>query len=121
MGQPLYRSKPPMGYAEASDAWVTTGALSKRLEFGLALASGHIHGVSFDRQRFLNGVASPDIAAQVDLVTAALVHHPLDPPTRQIIIEALGQMDPVGARQLPQEVSVRALGFILGCPEYQMQ
>jgi uncharacterized protein (DUF1800 family) len=121
MGQPLYRSKPPTGYAEASEAWVTTGALSKRLEFGLALASGQIRGVSFDREKFMNGVSSADLAAEVDLVTAALVHHPLDPPTRQIIIEALGHLDPVGARQAPQNVNERALGFILGCPEYQMQ
>lgn len=121
MGQPLYRSKPPTGYAEASEAWVTTGALSKRLEFGLALATGQIRGVSFEREKFFDGVRSENVATQVDLVTAALVHHPLDPPTRQIIVEALSQMDPVGARQPPQEVTARTLGFILGCPEYQMQ
>jgi uncharacterized protein (DUF1800 family) len=47
MGMPLYGCVPPTGYANAADAWVSTGALVTRMNFGLSLASGHYAGVTW--------------------------------------------------------------------------
>jgi uncharacterized protein (DUF1800 family) len=45
LGMPLYKCQPPTGYKDTADAWVNTGALVGRMNFGLALASNKIRGV----------------------------------------------------------------------------
>jgi uncharacterized protein (DUF1800 family) len=46
LGMPLYECQPPTGYKDTTDAWVNTGALVNRMNFGLALASGLLPGVA---------------------------------------------------------------------------
>ncbi|MEO1368965.1 MAG: DUF1800 domain-containing protein, partial [Acidobacteriota bacterium] len=48
MGQPLYAYQAPTGYPDRAEAWVNTGALLHRMNFGLELAAGRIHGLRFD-------------------------------------------------------------------------
>jgi uncharacterized protein (DUF1800 family) len=45
MGMPLYQCQPPTGYKDTADAWVNTGALVARMNFGLALTANKIRGV----------------------------------------------------------------------------
>jgi uncharacterized protein (DUF1800 family) len=45
LGEPLYQCQPPTGYKDTADAWVNTGALVGRMNFGLALAANRLHGV----------------------------------------------------------------------------
>jgi uncharacterized protein (DUF1800 family) len=46
LGMPLYQCQPPTGYKDTADAWVNTGALVGRMNFGLALASNKIRGIA---------------------------------------------------------------------------
>jgi uncharacterized protein (DUF1800 family) len=46
LGMPLYQCQPPTGYKNTADAWVNTGALVNRMNFGLALASGRLSGLT---------------------------------------------------------------------------
>jgi uncharacterized protein (DUF1800 family) len=46
LGMPLYQCQPPTGYKDTADAWVNTGALVNRMNFGLALASGRLPGIT---------------------------------------------------------------------------
>ena len=39
LGMPLYGCQPPTGYKTTADAWINTGALLARMNFGLQLAS----------------------------------------------------------------------------------
>jgi uncharacterized protein (DUF1800 family) len=48
MGQPLYAYQAPTGYPDRAEAWVSTGALLNRMNFGLQLASGRVDGVGLD-------------------------------------------------------------------------
>jgi hypothetical protein len=48
MGQPLYAYQAPTGYPDRAEAWVNTGALLNRMNFGLQLASGRVDGVGLD-------------------------------------------------------------------------
>lgn len=48
MGQPLYAYQAPTGYPDRADAWVNTGSLLHRMNFGLELATGRIGGLRFD-------------------------------------------------------------------------
>ena len=45
LGEPLYQCQPPTGYKDTADAWVNTGALVGRMNFGLALAGNKMRGV----------------------------------------------------------------------------
>ncbi len=58
MGQPLYGYQAPTGYPDRAEAWVNTGSLLGRMNFGLSLASGRIPGVEFDLAA-LNGYLEP--------------------------------------------------------------
>jgi uncharacterized protein (DUF1800 family) len=48
MGQPLYAYQAPTGYPDRAEAWVNTGSLLNRMNFGLQLAADRVKGVSID-------------------------------------------------------------------------
>lgn len=48
MGQPLYAYQAPTGYPDRAEAWVNTGSLLNRMNFGLQLAAGRVRGVNLD-------------------------------------------------------------------------
>src|SRR4029078_2345952 len=79
MGEPLYRAQPPTGYKESADAWVNTGSLVARLNFGLALASGRLSGVSFDTDKLAGASPPTEAGALVDKLATLLLHRPLRP------------------------------------------
>lgn len=76
MGQPLYAYQAPTGYPDRADAWVNTGSLLHRMNFGLELATGRVAGVRFDLAA-LNGGREPE-----SLVAALRTYVPLLLPQR---------------------------------------
>ncbi|MEO6196051.1 MAG: DUF1800 domain-containing protein [Thermoanaerobaculia bacterium] len=48
MGQPLYAYQAPTGFPDRAEAWVNTGSLLNRMNFGLQLAANRVKGVSLD-------------------------------------------------------------------------
>jgi uncharacterized protein (DUF1800 family) len=58
MGQPLYACQAPTGYPDHAEAWVNTGALVHRINFGAELAGGRIAGVDLD-----GGAPASEVAA----------------------------------------------------------
>jgi uncharacterized protein (DUF1800 family) len=48
MGQPLYAYQAPTGYPDRAEAWVNTGSLLNRMNFGLQLAADRVKGLSVD-------------------------------------------------------------------------
>lgn len=48
MGQRLYYYQAPTGFPDKGEYWINTGSLLSRMNFGLALASQRIPGISFD-------------------------------------------------------------------------
>ncbi len=60
MGEPLFLCQPPTGYADTADAWVNTGALLQRLNFGLALAGNRLPGTRANLAQFSEGTAGND-------------------------------------------------------------
>lgn len=67
MGQKLYFYAAPTGFPDRGQYWINTGALLNRMNFGLALASKKIPGVSFDLAS-LNDHHEPE-SAQAALIT----------------------------------------------------
>jgi uncharacterized protein (DUF1800 family) len=59
MGQPLYAYQAPTGYPDRAEAWVNTGSLLNRMNFGLQLAAGRVKGVDLDLEA-LDGGREPE-------------------------------------------------------------
>ena len=51
MGQSIYRYQAPTGYPDSATAWVNTGSLISRMNFGLSIAGNKIRGVSSDLKK----------------------------------------------------------------------
>ena len=72
MGQPLYAYQAPTGFPDRAEAWVSTGSLLTRMNFGLHLASGRIVGVALDLDA-LNGGREPESPEDALATYAALM------------------------------------------------
>jgi uncharacterized protein (DUF1800 family) len=55
MGQKMYFYQAPTGFPDKGQHWINTGALLNRMNFGLALASQRIPGISFNLLALNNG------------------------------------------------------------------
>jgi uncharacterized protein (DUF1800 family) len=72
MGQPLYAFQAPTGFPDRAEAWVNTGALLNRMNFGLQLAAGRVRGVRFDLAK-LDGNREPESRQDALRVYAGLL------------------------------------------------
>jgi len=66
LGQPLYQSQPPTGYADRADAWINTGALIGRMNFAQSVAANGMNAAAIDRPRAEAGLRRllPDVDAE---------------------------------------------------------
>jgi Protein of unknown function (DUF1800) len=76
MGEPLYAYQAPTGYPDEAAAWVNSGALLHRMNFGLQLATGRVAGTRFDLAA-LDGGREPE-----STVAALATYVPLLLPDR---------------------------------------
>ena len=88
MGQPLYGYQAPTGYPDRAEAWVNTGSLLNRMNFGLQLATGRIAGLELDLLA-LNGHREPE-----SLDDALATYVPLLLPERDPS-ETIRRLEPV--------------------------
>ena len=144
LGQPLYGHQAPNGYPETGDAWMNTGAILNRINFGLTMASGRVPGA-----RLMNWPAATTLAPlsreqQVDGVIRELLGGSVSNDTRQVLLTgtnpfltaraaqadalALDDLDtpptmitrtaPPRAPVSPQGLA-QIVGLALGAPEFQ--
>lgn len=85
LGQPLYGHQAPNGYPETGVAWMNTGAILNRINFGLAIAAGRLPSATLamwpDAARLQNSPREQ----QVSSVVAALLGGAVSPETRTIL------------------------------------
>jgi uncharacterized protein (DUF1800 family) len=72
IGEPLYAYQAPTGYPDRAEAWVNTGSLLARMNFGMQLAAGRVPGVQVDLAA-LNGGHEPESREQALAVYAGLL------------------------------------------------
>lgn len=151
MGEPLYGYQAPTGYPDSAEDWVNTGALLERMNFAVALASGRVPQVRVDLKRFGSGgkneildKAIEDIlAGEVSDSTRSVLLKQMEQPLPEVSLDAPDEMDPgegmamrrngMGGRRMGGEGRMRsiapkgdpdvfkAVGLILGSPEFQRQ
>jgi hypothetical protein len=146
LGQPLYMYQTPNGYPETGDSWINTGAILNRINFGVAMASGRVPGVSLGRWPASASLRDAPRTAQVDGVIHALLGGEASADTRRILdsgvnpmldlggadtllvelddtvaSEARGGRRATGRRGRPAELRglPQVLGLALGSPEFQ--
>lgn len=151
MGEPLYGYQAPTGYPDTAADWVNTGALLERMNFAVALASGMVPQTRVDLARFsapdkrqildkaIDGLLSGEIAGSTRSLLEKQMDQPLPAvklPQRQAMDLPMDQdaMDaPEGVQRRRQIAAARlsaprgdpevfkAVGLILGSPEFQRQ
>jgi uncharacterized protein (DUF1800 family) len=72
MGEPLYAYQAPTGYPDRADAWVNTGSLLNRMNFGLQFAAQRIAGLDMDLPALRDG-HEPESREEALRVYAALM------------------------------------------------
>ncbi|HEX5438435.1 MAG TPA: DUF1800 domain-containing protein [Gemmatimonadaceae bacterium] len=85
LGEPLFLHRDPNGYPETGEAWINTGAILNRINFGMALARGRLPGVSLARWENDASLTSASRDKQVDAVVDEFLGGEASPETRAIL------------------------------------
>lgn len=139
MGQDVYACRPPTGWPDKPETWLTPGTLVQRLSFAHQLADGKFQGLKVDlarlrpaqplktataalqayAERLLPGRASGDT---VRLLKDAAS----DPNYRKSVLEstrkgqkAIPKPHPQANFEFTPAAEVNIVGLLLGCPEFQ--
>ncbi|MEP6764846.1 MAG: DUF1800 domain-containing protein [Gemmatimonadaceae bacterium] len=86
LGEPLYGHQAPDGYPEVGDAWMNTGSILNRINFGLAAASGRVPGVRLADWPTTQELAQLPREQQVDGVIRTLLGGAASADTRQVLL-----------------------------------
>lgn len=86
LGQPIFGHQTPEGWPDRGDAWMNTGAILGRINFGLQVASGRVPGVSMGRASELEQLRNAPREAQVDGVVKLFFGGQVSSDTRQVLL-----------------------------------
>ena len=127
LGEPIFGHQAPNGYAETGEAWINTGSILSRINFGMAVAADRIPGANIERWPVAVQLANLPREAQVDGVIAALLGGDASPDTRRILQSgnhpflAAARADSsvmVSQAETPQGFA-QIVGLAIGAPEFQ--
>ena len=104
LGQPIFGRQTPDGWPDRADAWMNTGAILGRINFGLAVAGGRVPGVTLARWPGSATLLDATRAAQADGVIKAMLGGDASAETRHILLsgqnpmlDRLGGLDSIAA------------------------
>ena len=86
LGQPIFGRQTPDGWPDRADAWMNTGAILNRINFGLAVAAGRVPGASVATWPFSSSLRGVSRTAQVDGVIKAILGGQSSTETRAILL-----------------------------------
>jgi len=86
LGQPIFGHQAPNGWPETSDAWMNTGAILNRINFGMAAAAGRLPGADIRALPALDTLLSAPRDKQVDAVVATILNGMVSPDTRAVLL-----------------------------------
>ena len=86
LGQPIFGHQAPNGWPETGEAWMNTGAILNRINFGMAAAAGRLPGVSLAALPAFNSIGSAPRDKQVDAVVATILNGMVSPDTRAVLL-----------------------------------
>lgn len=125
LGQPIFGHQAPNGYPETGDAWMNTGAILNRINFGLAAAGGRVPGVKLANWPASKTLTSLPREQQVDGVIRELLGGAASTDTRQVLLTGT---NPFLERRASGDTTftktsvagfAQIVGLALGAPEFQ--
>jgi len=87
LGQPIFGRATPDGWPDRGDAWMNSGAILGRINFGLMVAASRVPGVTMGHVPELEALKNVPREAQVDGVVRLFFGGQVSPDTRQILLE----------------------------------
>jgi hypothetical protein len=119
LGQLPFGWSQPNGYPQLGAAWVTTGGMLARWNFGLNLAAGQIRGLTTDLTKLVP--QTPITAgALIDALGAALLPGTLTPEAHSILAEYVGKPDRTLDSKAIREALPGLVGLMLVSPAFQL-
>ena len=86
LGEPIYGHQAPNGYPETGEAWMNTGAILNRINFGIAAAANRLPGARIAGIPGFDSLASAPRQKQVDAVVAMLLGGSASADTRAVLM-----------------------------------
>ena len=86
LGQPIYGHQAPNGWPETGEAWMNTGAILNRINFGMAAAANRIPGASIRSIPGIDSLSGASRQKQVDAIVSALLAGSASPDTRAVLM-----------------------------------
>jgi hypothetical protein len=86
LGEPIFGRQTPDGWPDRGDAWMNTGAILNRINFGLALAAGRVPGASLMTWPYEQTLRTANRATQVDGVVSSILGGKVSAETRSILM-----------------------------------
>jgi uncharacterized protein (DUF1800 family) len=105
LGQPIFGHQAPNGWPETGDAWMNTGAILNRINFGMAAAAGRLPGIDIRAVPALDTIRSAARDRQVDAVVATILNGMVSPDTRAVLLSGEHPMLADGAATGVQDMS----------------
>jgi len=110
LGQPIFGHQAPNGWPETGDAWMNTGAILNRINFGMAAAAGRLPGIDIRAVPALDTIRSASRDKQVDAVVGTILNGMVSPDTRAVLLSGEHPMLANGAATGVQDMSPEAGG-----------
>jgi uncharacterized protein (DUF1800 family) len=112
MGHLPYAESAPTGFPAASADWVSSGAMLARMNFALDLSGGRVRGVRTDGSRLTQGTATDDALGRfITNVLPGVDPEPIEARVREDLMTQ--------SEAERQTLARRAVGLVLGSPEFQ--
>jgi uncharacterized protein (DUF1800 family) len=92
LGQPIFGRQTPDGWPDRADAWMNTGAILNRINFGLQLASGGVPGAQLRNLPEFATLRAQPREQQVDAVVKSMLGGQVSSVTRQVLMSGENPM-----------------------------
>ena len=109
LGQPIFGHQAPNGWPETGEAWMNTGAILNRINFGMAAGAGRLPGLDIRALPALDTIRNAPRERQVDVVVATLLNGMVSPDTRAVLLSGDHPMlAATGRSEIPDVASASA-------------
>jgi uncharacterized protein (DUF1800 family) len=92
LGEPIFGRQTPDGWPDRGDAWMNTGAILNRINFGLSLAAGQLPGARLNGWPQFDSLRILPRPQQVDGVVKAMLGGQISAETREVLMSGANPM-----------------------------
>ncbi len=92
LGQPIFGRQTPDGWPDRGDAWMNTGAILNRINFGLSLAAGQLPTARLNNWPLYDSLRTLSRSQQVDGVVKSMLGGQVSVETREVLMSGENPM-----------------------------